>query len=128
MIDICNEEYPPKSNSGFDVIYCSYIPMTFTPSTWEKYERKLRAEKSYATVSLKHPNPYYRGKRGTICGRKEGMCLLEIETSSFTPKTGRNPWSWSRIKRYPDDYKKIWFSNDILETFEEYDENGDLKT
>ena len=39
MGEICNEEYPPKSDSGPGVIYCNYIPMSLTPNTWEKYKK-----------------------------------------------------------------------------------------
>lgn len=41
MREICNEEYPPKSNSGPGIIYCDYILMILTPSTWEKYKKSV---------------------------------------------------------------------------------------
>ena len=40
MRKICNEEYPPKSNSCPGIIYCDYIPMSLTPNTWEKHKGK----------------------------------------------------------------------------------------
>ena len=39
MMEICNEEYPPKSNSDSGIVYCNYIPMSLTPNTWEEYKK-----------------------------------------------------------------------------------------
>ena len=116
-----------KSESS-GVVYCNYTPVQLSESDWEKRKREFRANKTYATVSLQHPNPKYRGKRGIIWDRKviEGnqCCLLEIETVNTTWENGCHTLVGVT---YPTGYKKIWFPESVLEGFEEYDENGELK-
>ena len=113
-------------NSG--IVYYNYIPKTLTEEEWEKRDREFRAGKTYAKVSLKHPDPYCRGKRGIIWDsyvfNGEEQCLLEIETVN---RVCENGFSTLVGVTYPTGYTKIWFPKNILEDFEEYDENGELK-
>lgn len=119
---------PRKKNSDSGIVYCNYIPMALSKEEWEKRDREFRANKTYAKVSLKHPNPNYRGKRGIIWETSvldgEEQCLLEIETVN---RVGENGFSTLVGVMYPTGYTKIWFPKAILEGFEEYDENGELK-
>ncbi len=108
-------------NSG--IVYCNYIPMQLTPEEAEKRNKEFRAGKTYARVSFKHPDPYRRGKRGIIWETKDNQCLLEIETVNRVSEHG---FSTLVGVMYPTGYTKIWFPKDVLEDFEEYDENGDL--
>ena len=110
-----------SENSG--IVFCNYIPLQLTPEEAEKRNREFRAGKTYARVSLKHPDPYHRGKRGIIWDRKDNQCLLEIETVN---RVSENGFSTLVGVVYPTGYTKIWFPMDMLEKFEEYDEKGDL--
>lgn len=115
-----NEKKP--GNSG--IVYCNYIPKQLTPEEAEKRDREFRAGKTYARVSFKHPDPYCRGKRGIIWETKDSQCLLEIETVN---RVSENGFSTLVGVMYPTGYTKIWFPKAVLEDFEEYDENGELK-
>ena len=119
-----NEKKP--GNSG--IVYCNYIPKQISHEEMEERERKFRAGKTYAKVKLEHPNPSYRGKRGIIWETNflngEEQCLLEIETMNTTWEDGHSTWIGVT---YPTGYTKIWFPKAVLEDFEEYDENGELK-
>ena len=117
-----------KMETGDDgIVYCNYIPMTLSEEEWKKREREFRANKTYAKVSLQHPNPSYRGKRGIIWETNflngNEQCLLEIETVNTVSENG---FSTLVGVMYPNGYNKIWFPKAILENFEKYDENGDL--
>jgi hypothetical protein len=113
-------------NSG--IVYCNYIPVQLTPEEAEKRKRAFRVGKTYATVCLDHPNPFYRGKRGIVWETSfmngEEQCLLEIETWN---RVGKDGFSTLVGVVYPTGYTKIWFPMDVLEKFEEYDEKGELK-
>lgn len=117
-----------KPSSSGEIIYCNYIPKQLTEEEWEKRDREFRANKTYAKVSLKHPDPYCRGKRGIIWDsyvfNGEEQCLLEIETVN---RVCENGFSTLVGVMYPTGYTKIWFPKAMLEDFETYDENGDLK-
>lgn len=119
-----NEKKP--GNSG--IVYCNYIPQMISHEEMEERERVFRAGKTYAKVKLAHPNPSYRGKRGIIWETNflngEEQCLLEIETLNTTWEDGHTTWIGVT---YPTGYTKIWFPKAVLEDFEEYDENGELK-
>ena len=119
-----NEKKP--GNSG--IVYCDYIPVQLTEAEAEEHMRVRRAGKTYAKVKLAHPNPRYRGKRGIIWETSllngEEQCLLEIETMNITRENGATTWIGVT---YPTGYTKIWFPKAVLEDFEEYDENGELK-
>jgi hypothetical protein len=90
--------------------------------------KSRRVGKTYAKVSLQHPNPHYRGKRGIIWETRflngEEQCLLEIETMNRTSEDGCTTLIGVT---YPIGYSKIWFPSAILEDFEEYDEKGELE-
>lgn len=109
------------------IVYCNYIPMTLSEEEWEKRDKEFRANKTYAKVSLQHPNPSYRGKRGIIWETNylngNEQCLLEIETVNTVSEDG---FSTLVGVMYPNGYNKIWFPKAILENFETYDENGEL--
>lgn len=115
-------------NSG--IIYIPYVPKQIVETDEEREVRvkQERAGKTYAKVSLKHPDPYCRGKRGIIWDsyvfNGEEQCLLEIETINTVSENG---CSTLVGVMYPTGYTKIWFPKNILEDFEEYDENGELK-
>lgn len=109
------------------IVYCNYIPMTLSEEEWKKRDKEFRANKTYAKVSLQHPNPNYRGKRGIIWETNflngNEQCLLEIETVNTVSEDG---FSTLVGVMYPNGYNKIWFPKAILENFETYDENGEL--
>lgn len=119
---------PRKKNGDSGIVYCNYIPMTLSKEEWEKRNREFRANKTYAKVSLKYPDPYCRGKRGIIWDsyvfNGEERCLLEIETVNRVDEQG---FSTLVGVIYPTGYKLVWFPKAVLEDFEEYDENGELK-
>ena len=114
-------------NSG--VVYSSYIPIQIIETDEERKARikRERAGKKFAKVRLSHPDTHKRGKRGEIVDSKvengKQMHCLNIEIINTCTKNGS--CSWIGFIKSKDTYKDIWFYEDELECFEEYDSNGD---
>ena len=123
---ICKEGKAYKKSG---IVYSSYIPIQITETDEEREARikRERAGKKFAKVKLSHSDPHKRGKRGEIVTSKiengKQMHCLNIEVINTCSKDGC--YSWVGVIKSKDTYKDVWFYEDELENFEEYDCNGD---
>ena len=114
-------------NSG--IVYVPYIPKQIVETDEEREARvkRERAGKKFAKVKLSYPDANKRGKRGEIVGSKvedgKQMHCLNIELVNTCSPNGC--MTWIGVLKSKDTYKDVWFNEDELENFEEYDENGE---
>ena len=112
------------------IIYVPYVPVQIHETDEEREARikRERAGKKFAKVKLSYPHVNKRGKHGEIVGSKveDGklMHCLSIELVNTCSPDGY--MSLIGVVKSKDTYKDVWFCEDELEKFEEYDDNGDL--
>lgn len=111
------------------IVYMPYLPVQRVETEEEREARvkRERAGKKFARVKLGHPDPCKRHKRGEIVASKledgKRAHCLSIELINTCSKDGC--YSLVGVMKSKDTYKDVWFYEDELENFEEYDSNGD---
>lgn len=75
-----------KKSDDADIVYCNYIPLQLPPEEAKKRNREFRAGKTYARVSLKHPDPV-AVERGESFGTERSLMEIRVACLKLRPGT-----------------------------------------
>ena len=109
-----------------DIIYMPYIPVRFTPEHVEAERKRKVAGKTFARVSLEHPDARVRRKEGEVLETREEngkkLYCLYIEKLNTCSKNGC--MTWIGVIKSDNTYSKEWVSEDLIDKVWSYDTEG----
>ena len=108
------------------IVYMPYIPVQPTSEQAEAMRKKEVAGKTFARVSLEHPDPCVRRKEGEVLETKEEngkkQYCLYVEKLNTCSKDGF--MTLLGVVKSDETYSKEWVSEDLVDKVWSYDADG----